>query len=231
MLAADPPQAPDQPDVPDGVRQLRPPHRLEIRHHAQEQFGYLTPDDARTLGIDLTQLRLMAARGTIEHVGHGMYRMREVPPTQLDAYREAVLWTGRRGALSHETAHDLYELWDVNLAAIHLTVPRGFRTRKQVPAAYRLHSANLTPADVRWHEGIPIVTAELAILGGIEQGLGWGLIDQAGKDARAQRTDHQADRDAPGQPAGRGSYASAHLAATQSPQMTAPPPARRRDCG
>ncbi len=154
--------------------------------HAQEQYGYLTPDDARKLGIDPTQLRLMAARGTIEHLGRGLYRMREVPATQLDAYMEAVLWTGRRGALSHETALDLYELCDVNPAAIHLTVPRGFRTRKQVPLAYRLHYANLTPSDVRWHEGIPIVTAELAILGGIEQGLGWQLIDQAVTNARAQ---------------------------------------------
>jgi hypothetical protein len=56
-----------------------------------------------------------------------------------------------RGALSHETALDLYELCDVNPAAIHLTVLKGFRTRKQVPSAYRLHYANLTPGDVRWH--------------------------------------------------------------------------------
>ena len=35
MRAADPPQRPDQPDVPDGVRQLRPPRRLEIRQQVQ----------------------------------------------------------------------------------------------------------------------------------------------------------------------------------------------------
>src|SRR5436305_864295 len=65
--------------------------------HAQGQYGYLTPDDARDLGVDPVQLRLMAARGTIDHLGHGLYRMREVPPTELDPYMEAVLWTGRRG--------------------------------------------------------------------------------------------------------------------------------------
>jgi predicted transcriptional regulator of viral defense system len=153
---------------------------------AQQQYGYLTPDDARELDIDPTQLRLMAARHTLEHVGHGLYRMPMVPVTQLDAYMEAVLWTGRRGVLSHETALDLHELCDVNPSAIHLTVPRGFRTRKAVSEIYRLHRFDLDSAEVGWHEGIPIVTPERAIIGGIEQALGWQLIDQAIETARAR---------------------------------------------
>jgi predicted transcriptional regulator of viral defense system len=153
---------------------------------AQQQYGFLTPDDARELHIDPTQLRLMAARHTLEHVGHGLYRMPMVPVTQLDAYMEAVLWVGRRGVLSHETALDLHELCDVNPSAIHLTVPSGFRTRKAVPEIYRLHRFDLGPAEVDWHEGIPIVIPEQAILGGIEQALGWQLIDQAIETARAR---------------------------------------------
>lgn len=154
--------------------------------HAQQQYGYLTPDDARELDIDPTQLRLMTARHTLEHVGHGLYRMPMVPVTQLDAYMEAVLWAGRRGVLSHETALDLHELCDVNPSVIHLMVPSGFRTRKAVSAIYRLHRCDLDPAEVGWHEGIPIVTPERAILGGIEQALGWHLIDQAIETARAR---------------------------------------------
>jgi predicted transcriptional regulator of viral defense system len=153
---------------------------------AHQQYGYLTPDDARKLGIDPTQLRLMAARHTLEHLGYGLYRMPMVPVTSLDAYMEAVLWTGRRGMLSHETALDLYELCDVNPSAIHITVPSGFRTRKAVPEIYRLHRFDLDPSEVGWHEGIPIVNAERAILGGIEQALGWQLIDQAIGTARAR---------------------------------------------
>ena len=33
----------------------------------------------------------MAARHTLEHIGHGLYRMPMVPVTQLDAYMEASL--------------------------------------------------------------------------------------------------------------------------------------------
>lgn len=155
-----------------------------LLEHAQQQYGYLTPDDARELGIDPAQLRLMAARDTLEHLGHGLYRMPLVPVTQLDAYMEAVLWTSRRGVLSHETALDLHELCDVNPSAIHLTVPSGFRTRKTVPQTYRLHRLDLDPVEVGRHEGIPIVMPERAILGGIEQALGWQLIDQAIERAR-----------------------------------------------
>ncbi len=154
--------------------------------HAQQQYGYLTPDDARELGVDPTQLRLMAARHTLERRGHGLYRMPMVPSTQLDAYMEATLWTGRRGVLSHETALDLHELCDVNPSAIHLTVPSSFRTRKAVPKTYRLHRFDLDPGEVGRHEGIPIVTPERAILGAIEQALGWQLIDQAIETARAR---------------------------------------------
>jgi len=153
---------------------------------AQQQYGFLTPEDAREVGVNPTQLRLMAARHTLERRGWGLYRMPTVPPTDLDAYMEAVLWTGRRGVLSHETALDLYDLCDVNPSAIHLTVPRDFRTRKDMSPAYRLHRGEVDEADVRWHEGIPIVAVEQAIVGGIEDHLGWHLIGQAIETARAR---------------------------------------------
>jgi hypothetical protein len=68
----------------------------------------------------------------------------------------------------------------------HLTVPTGFRTRKTVPEIYRLHRLDLDPAEIGWHEGIPIVNPERAILGGIERALGWQLLDQAITTARAR---------------------------------------------
>jgi predicted transcriptional regulator of viral defense system len=103
-----------------------------LLERAQQQYGFLTPEDARVLGVDPTQLRIMAARHTLERRGHGLYKMTAVPPTELDAYMEATLWAGRRGVLSHETALDLDDLCDVNPSAIHLTVPRDFRTRNTV---------------------------------------------------------------------------------------------------
>jgi predicted transcriptional regulator of viral defense system len=150
-----------------------------LLEQAQQQFGYITPADARALGTDPAQLRIMAARGTAERVSHALYRLPAVPVTSLDAYMEAVLWTRRLGALSHETALDLLDLCDVNPAVIHITVPRRFRTRTPQPRTYELHRAELDAKQVTSLEGLPVVEAETAIDGGIDQGLGWQLIDQA----------------------------------------------------
>lgn len=152
---------------------------LELLDHAHQQYGYITPDDARQLDLDPTILRVMAARDLIEHVDRGIYRMPAVPVTELDEYMAAVLWTGRRGVLSHETALDLYELCDVNPTAIHLTVPTGWRTRKARPATYRIHREQLGEQDLAWHEGIPIVAPERAIRGAVADGLAPGLAEQA----------------------------------------------------
>ncbi|HTE63063.1 MAG TPA: hypothetical protein VK631_22095, partial [Solirubrobacteraceae bacterium] len=84
-----------------------------------------------------------------------------------------------QGVLSHATALDLHELCDVNPSRIDVTVPPGFRTTRTPPAVMRLHREALPEDHVTWHEGIPMVTAYRAILGSIDQHVGWNLIDQA----------------------------------------------------
>jgi predicted transcriptional regulator of viral defense system len=171
-------------------------HYLELLDVANGQYGYVTTEDARGQGIDPTQLRLMHHRGLLERVAHGIYRFPTVPVTPLDQYMEAVLWTRTDAVLSHETALDLYDLCDVNPARIHLTVPAGYRLRRDLPAAYLLHQRYLDPSDVSRHEGIPIVTVRRAILDGIEAALGGHLIGQAMETARARGLLAPADLDA-----------------------------------
>jgi predicted transcriptional regulator of viral defense system len=151
---------------------------------ANGQYGYVTPDDVRHLGIDPAQLRVMHHRGLLDRVAHGVYRFPVVPTTPLDQYMEAILWTRAPAVLCHDTALDLHDLCDVNPAAIHLTVPTGFRVRRDIPTPYVLHHRNLDRADITRHEGIPIVTVGRAIIDGIEANLGGHLIDQAMETAR-----------------------------------------------
>lgn len=147
---------------------------------ANEQFGYVTPGDARAAGIDPLRLQDLARRDLAEHVAHGVYRIPLVPRTALDQYMEATLWPrGAQGVLCHETALDLHELCDVNPATIHLTVPGHYRVRRAVPKLYVLHHRKLDDTDVTLHEGIPIVTPYRAILDGVEAHLGPRLLDQA----------------------------------------------------
>ena len=84
----------------------------ELADLANEQYGFLTPDDAREREIDPINLVRMFQRGHLERRATGVYRLRLTPASSLDAYMEAVLWPGRgvRGVLSHDTALDLYGL-------------------------------------------------------------------------------------------------------------------------
>ena len=153
----------------------------ELAEAANEQYGFLTPEDARELDIDPINLVRMFQRGHLERRATGVYRMRLTPASPLDAYMEAALWPGRgmRGVLSHETALDLYALSDVNPARIDITLPRAYRIRRDVPAAYRVHHEDLPEGDVTVFEGIPIVTPARAIRQGHASHLGPALVGQA----------------------------------------------------
>jgi predicted transcriptional regulator of viral defense system len=153
----------------------------ELAEIAGEQHGYVTTDDARAHGIAPINLSRMAQRQVLERRATGVYRLRLTPSGPLDAYVEATLWPQRgvRGVLSHETALDLYELSDVNPAKIHITLPTGYRVRRQAPAAYRLHHEDLDPEAVTSFDGIPIVTAAHAIRQAAAAHIGEALVAQA----------------------------------------------------
>lgn len=167
-----------------------------LHDHAVDQSGYLTTRDAEALGVDPHHLHNMQARDLLDHVSRGVFRFRDVPAGALDQYIEATLWPLEvRGVLTHATALDLHDLCDINPSRIDVTVPRSFRTTRTPPDVVRLHREDLVENEITWHEGIPIVTVRRAILGSIEQHVGWNLIEQAIDTARARGrlTPQQAD--------------------------------------
>jgi predicted transcriptional regulator of viral defense system len=158
---------------------------------AAENYGYLTTEEVEKEGIDPHRLLELTRRGQLERRARGLYRLPLIPPTPLDAYREATLWPrGSEGVISHATALDLFELGDANPTKIHLTLPRAHRPRREVPRQYALHHEDLDAEDVRLYEGIPVVSPAKAIRqsrtlgpallrGVIKDGLRRGLLRQA----------------------------------------------------
>lgn len=152
----------------------------EIVEFANEQYGFVTTEDTRDLGINPINLVRMAERGHLERRGTGLYRVNLTPTSRLDAYMEATLWPRKvRGILSHETALDLYELSDVNPSKIHLTLPRAHRIRRTIPSNYRIHHEDLAADQITLLEGIPIVTVPHAIRQAHGSHIGPALIGQA----------------------------------------------------
>ena len=167
-----------------------------LREHAVDRFGYITTRDAENLGVDPHRLNKMTGRHVLTRVSRGVFRFDDVPPSPLDQYAAATLWPLEvQGVLSHATALDLHGVCDINPNRIDITVPAGFRTTRTPPEVIRLHREDLAAQDLTWHEGLPIVSVPRAILGGIEQHVGWNLIEQAIDTARrtGRLTAEQAD--------------------------------------
>jgi predicted transcriptional regulator of viral defense system len=172
--------------------------RDRVIARAAEQHGYITTRDARDLGVDPTQLRLMAARGRLERVGRGAYRVPLLPRREHDDLAEAVAWTLGRGVISHESALVLHGLSDVSPSRIHLTVPRANHPRGAGGELYRLHRRDLAPGDVTEHDDIPVTTTwrtiRDCIAGGTDPYQLRLAVDQGEAQALLRRTDAESLR-------------------------------------
>lgn len=146
---------------------------------ALDQRGFITPEDAASIGVDPAQLRVLAHRGNLERRGRGVYRFPEVPVGEHDEYQEAVLLVGHGAVVSYESALALLELCDVNPRRIHVTVPVGERVRRRIERPVQVHHAQLHPDELTRADGIPVVTAARAIRDGLAAGTDARLLVQA----------------------------------------------------
>lgn len=146
---------------------------------AVEQRGFVTPADAEGAGVNPVELRKMAARGRLERVAHGVYRIKAFPHRPNDELMVAVLWTGKRGAIAGQTALGLHDLCDVNPRRIDLVVPIEYRPRKAGSEQYRIIHARLGARDVELVEDIPVVVPSVAIEQAIAAHIDPRLIEQA----------------------------------------------------
>jgi predicted transcriptional regulator of viral defense system len=154
--------------------------RDTLLDRAFDQYGFITADDARLLGVDPQRLVDMERRGTLERVARGLYRFKVVPHTGREHLMGAVLWPRRtRGVLSHDTALELHDLCDINPAKVHITVPRGYRINRDIPSTYAIHHRDLADSDRTLVEGIPVVTPARSIADAIATHVDPKLIDQA----------------------------------------------------
>lgn len=154
---------------------------------AVDQHGYVTTSQAREGDASADALRKMATRGTLERVSWGVYRVPTFPPSPYAEYMEASLWpAGVRGVISHQSALALRGLSDVSPSAIHITVPDGFRIRRNVPAYLMVHHADLTDDEVTLFEGIPTTAVARTIDDCRRAHLGPALLRQALEDAERE---------------------------------------------
>src|SRR5687768_11163993 len=107
----------------------------EARHAlhavAATQGGYFTSAQAREAGYSYPHLAYHVRTGNFLRVGHGLYRLPEVPATEHDDLVRWTLWSRGRddvpqAVVSHASALALHGLSDVIPTKVHLTVPPAF---------------------------------------------------------------------------------------------------------
>lgn len=148
----------------DTLQHMKQPIFDSLVETASDHHGYVTTLQARDIGIDPTQLRLLARRGRLEHVARGVYRVPVLPRSAHDDLAFAVAWARGRAVISHESALVLHALSDVNPSVVHLTVPHDNHPRAQGSGPVRIHRRALPEGDVTMVDGLPVTTVARTIV-------------------------------------------------------------------
>lgn len=136
-------------------------YREIVREIALDHYGYVTTKAAAEAGVPAVELPKLAARGGLENVAYGLYRVPDIPPTAYDQFAEALLRVGDGAYLHGESVLALFGLADVNPRQIKVAVRR--RARPELPPFVELtHFKD----DVRttFYEGLEAQSVADAIL-------------------------------------------------------------------
>ena len=102
-------------------------YRDLVHEIALDNHGYVTTRAAVEAGVPAVELPKLAARGGMENVAYGLYRVSTVPRSEIDQFAEALLRAGEGAYLYGESVLALLGLADVT--------PAGSRWRSaDVPA-------------------------------------------------------------------------------------------------
>lgn len=164
-------------------------YRDIVRDLAFGHYGYVTTKEAAAAGVPAIELPKLAARGGLENVAYGLYRVPDVPAHEWDQFAEALLRAGDGAFLHGESVLALHGLADVNPRQIKVAVRK--RARSKLPPFIEL---TLVKGDVRTtrYEGLESQTVADAILecrGRIETARLTGAAKRARKDGLLTTTE------------------------------------------
>jgi len=164
-------------------------YREVVREIALDHYGYVTTEQAAEAGVPAVELPKLAARGGLENVAYGLYRVPDIPPTAYDQFAEALMRVGEGAYLHGESVLALFGLADVNPRQIKVAVRR--RARPQLPPFVELTQVK-DDAPTTFYEGLeaqPVAEAILECRGRIERGRLREAVKQARKEGLLTTTE------------------------------------------
>ncbi|MFZ1412442.1 MAG: type IV toxin-antitoxin system AbiEi family antitoxin domain-containing protein [Micropruina sp.] len=157
-------------------------YRDIVREIALDQYGYVTTKQAAEAGVPASELPKLAARGGLESVAYGLYRVADAPTTAIDQFAEALLRAGDGAHLHGDSVLALFGLADVNPRRVQVAVRK--RTRPKLPPFIELTLVKDDVVTTRY-EGLASQTVADAILecrGRIERSRLRDAVEQARKE-------------------------------------------------
>lgn len=137
-------------------------YRAVLIEFAYCSHGLVSTEDAAGMGVPAVELRKLAARGALERVGHGLYRVLSAPVTNMDQYAWAVRAVGPSAYLMQDSVLALHDLALVNPARIMVGTPN--RIWRDLPPVIRATRRLLPSTSLTVREGIAQTTVAQAIL-------------------------------------------------------------------
>ncbi len=138
-------------------------YRELLFDRALDQYGYVTTDDARELGVPPIELRKLAMRrGGFHNVARGLYKFDQVPTAEHQDVMEAVLLVGGDAVATRETVLLMHGL--ANVLPQQIQVGTSHRIRRALPPTIRITDTVIPDEDRTQFQGIPTTTVRRALI-------------------------------------------------------------------
>jgi very-short-patch-repair endonuclease len=136
-------------------------NRLTLqRHLAERQGGHLTRGQLVALGFTRHAIANEVARGRLIRTFYGVYAVGHLPTNPLDGAHGALLASGSRSVLSHESAAALWGIWPQWNQPFEVTIAENRR-----PPGLRVHhSRTLASDDITAERGLRVTSPARTIL-------------------------------------------------------------------
>src|SRR3984885_9215182 len=131
---------------------------------AENQQGYFTGRQALECGFSRPNFHRKVESGKWSKELWGIYRIANYPSTSRPELALWTLWSADKqgnpqGIWSHETALEIHSLSDVAPAKLHMSVPKSFRKKTEIPHNLCLHYVDELPvADIQTQQGYRVTT-------------------------------------------------------------------------
>jgi predicted transcriptional regulator of viral defense system len=138
----------------------------QLAQLGSDRHGVFTAAAARSLGVTSSSLAYHVRTGSIERLGHGVYRLADFPSSPREPIIAAAAALGKDAVVSHESALQLYGVSDVAPSRLHFTVPRARRYVTAPARDVELHTTTrpIAPVDIVRYEGFRATSLARSII-------------------------------------------------------------------